>query len=144
MVITDSGDDGLKFFANTAQGTGSLMLRKLVGGTLKSFDPDFGSELIYYFTSGYTLNTDEILNDVAAKIYPNPNDGVFQLETEGFYGNITLRIVNALGEQVGTINRYADAIVSTTQIDLTDLPTGYYMMQVEDEKNSTTIPVMKN
>jgi hypothetical protein len=144
LVLTDSGEDGLSFFANTAQGSGNLILRKYVGGTLKSFDSDFGSELIYYFTSGYALEVDENVSSVSAKAYPNPNDGLFKLETDGFYGNMTIEVFNSLGEKVRTINRFADVIVSTTELDLMDLPTGYYMITVKDDANSRTIPLIKN
>ena len=144
LVLTDTGEDGLSFFANTAQGSGSLILRKVGGGTLKSFDADFGSELIYYFTSGFTVGTEELEQEVVAKIFPNPNNGLFQLETDGFIGNITLEVFNSLGEKVKVIQRYADAIISKTEVDLMDLPTGYYMMTVKDDLSSKTIQVVKN
>jgi hypothetical protein len=142
VVLTDSGEDGLNFFASS-QGAGSLMLRKVGAGLHKVFDPDFGSELIYYFTSGYTLSTDELTGDVSANIYPNPNTGSFSLETDGFMGELTLEIYNTIGELITSDTRYLEEVVSTCQFEWNDLPAGHYMVKLSDGNNTRIVQMVK-
>lgn len=142
LQMTDSGEDGLSFFANTAQGSGNLYLRKFGGGTHIAFDSDFGSELIYYFTSGYTLGTEELGEEIDAKIYPNPNNGLFTLETDGMVGEVTLTIYNNVGAQVSHIPFNAFDLVNKESIDLSTLAKGTYTVRLAYKDYVKVIPVV--
>lgn len=74
--------DGLGWWANTQDGTGSIQLRNGYSGTLfKSFPVDFGTELRFDFTVGYYLNSDEITQgDGKLHAYPNPTSEGFAIE----------------------------------------------------------------
>jgi hypothetical protein len=142
LVLTDTGHDGLTFFANTAQGSGNLYIRKMGGGTLQSFDSDFGSEIIYYFTSGYTVGTEEVGEEMDAKIYPNPNEGLFTLETDGILGAVDLRVFNNLGAQVKQIKYNAFDLVNRENIDLSMLAKGTYTVRVSYKDYIKVVPVI--
>ncbi len=142
LHVTDSGHDGLSFFANTAQGSGSVYIRKMGGGTHKVFDSDFGSELIYYFTSGYTVGTEDLGEEFDAIIYPNPNDGWFTLETDGMLGSVDMTVYNNLGAQVKNISYNAFDLVNKERVDLSMLAKGTYAVRVSYRDYVKVVPVI--
>jgi len=78
MRMTDTGEDGLSFWANPDQGSGYFRIRNAeTGAVIKSFGTDFGEEIYWQFTVGYFLNTDEIpqVKIPTLDVYPNPSDG---------------------------------------------------------------------
>ncbi len=143
LVMTDLGEDGLSFFANPNQGSGSLRIRKMGGGTHKIFNPNFGSEIIYYFTSGYTVNTEELGEEIDAKLYPNPNDGLFTVETEGILGPIELEVYNNLGAQIKKVNYTTADIAHQQQLDLSNLPRGSYTLRIVHQQYAKVLPLIK-
>lgn len=52
--VSDSGEDGLSFFANS-DGTGSLRFLNVGGGAMAAFESDFGSGIVHGFTTGLPL-----------------------------------------------------------------------------------------
>jgi uncharacterized repeat protein (TIGR01451 family) len=65
-------------------------------------------------------------------LYPNPNDGHFQLETELVApGHLKLRIFNLLGKQITEMDQGSVQGTFQKQIDLGDLPTGNYLLQFD-------------
>ena len=69
------------------------------------------------------------------RYYPNPNDGIFYVETQDFASLQQYRIMNIMGQTLmtGMINS------EKQQIDLTSLPSGMYFLQV----NGTTRKIVK-
>jgi hypothetical protein len=103
--MLDTGGDGLSWWANSAQGSGSMRFKRLTGLILKVFPVDFGSEFIFNFTTGAAYATDlseksSIENDIM--IYPNPASDYFILDV--YLGNskesISLDVLDALGKSV--------------------------------------------
>jgi hypothetical protein len=81
MILTDTGGNGLSWWADTAQGTGYLRFRNYAGISVKSFEADFGEEIIYYFTTSYSVglkNISEESRDI--QVYPNPAHGLIIIE----------------------------------------------------------------
>jgi hypothetical protein len=73
LILTDTGGNGLSWWADTAQGTGYMRFRNYAGSSVKSFEADFGEELVYYFTTSYSVGLnaqDESNADI--QVYPNP------------------------------------------------------------------------
>lgn len=69
-------------------------------------------------------------------IYPNPNNGVFQLKTTNYKlgNNTTVEIYNMLGEKVYS-NRY-QPIADDYELSLSSQPNGVYLYRVIDQTGS--------
>lgn len=145
LELVDHDDDGISFwYSATAEGetAGFLRLRKVGGGTIEAFDPDFGSYMQYTFSVGYALSIDE---EEAANynlsVYPNPSNGQFNLTLDNFTGNdISIEVYNELGAVV-----YNEAVTDMgtdgymeRQLDLSDLSEGMYFIKVISDNQSAT------
>jgi len=81
--LTDAGEDGLSFWANTSQGSGNLRFRNSFNTSLiKNFGTDFGGQIYQQFTVGLTSSVDENISNSSPgmNVYPNPNDGAFYID----------------------------------------------------------------
>jgi len=98
--------DGLGWWANTSDGTGSLQLRNGISGTVfKSFPVDFGTELRFDFTVGYFLNQDQPkVESSQLKAYPNPASEGFAVEIPERFAKIAktgqIEIRNTTGQVI--------------------------------------------
>lgn len=83
--LTDTGEDGLSFWANTAQGNGFVRFRNAsTGAMVKTFNADCGGKIYLQFTVGLTSETDEIVmtDKTIFNVYPNPTDGQIYIDME--------------------------------------------------------------
>ncbi|MCB9191987.1 MAG: T9SS type A sorting domain-containing protein [Flavobacteriales bacterium] len=71
------------------------------------------------------------LPDWDARIYPNPNDGVFNIMITGSSAQLNVIVFNVIGEKVFEMKMLAD---HGAKIDLTSLDKGLYVVQIVDEK----------
>ncbi len=71
-----------------------------------------------------------------AKIYPNPNNGIFNVMITGTNAPLDVRVYNVLGEKV-----YEMAILGDhgAKIDLSGLQKGLYVVQIINEKSSEVV-----
>jgi hypothetical protein len=124
LYIEDAGGDGLSWWANTAQGSGSVSMRNIgVTGSkpplyVDVIEPDFGNFIIQNFSIGYEMTTgnpnydetlwtppsvvgiNKITNNAEAKsfsVYPNPAIGYMNIESVDFSGRAYIRVFNQLG-----------------------------------------------
>lgn len=66
----------------------------------------------------------------AAKLYPNPTQGIITIELESINEPISIRVINALGEII-----YIEEIKTTsTLLNLSSLEKGVYVIQLHSEK----------
>ena len=80
LELTDSGEDGLSFWANPNQGNGYLYLKRK-NIRLKTINPDFGKFVRYQFLVGGISKVDnQIISDDVFDIYPNPVSGHARLK----------------------------------------------------------------
>ncbi|MBS1657958.1 MAG: T9SS type A sorting domain-containing protein [Bacteroidetes bacterium] len=78
LRVTDTGEDGLSFWANPYQGSGYFRIRNADNGNMvKNFGSDFGGEIYSQFTVGYYVHAEELPQVTAPDltVYPNPTDG---------------------------------------------------------------------
>jgi len=149
VEITDSDHDGISFwYANQTEGEGSgfLRLRKVSGGTLHTFDPDFGRYANHSFTVGFALENEETEVDYGMEVFPNPSEGIFNVTLDNFKGDqIAFRIYDEAGalafEKFVNDNNVAGFVQQ--QLDLAHLADGIYMIQVMSDEQIVTKRIVK-
>lgn len=138
FVLSDDGKDGFSWWANSAAGNGILTFNKVdvPNGSYKNFSGDFGTELRWPFILDGTQSIKDLENNATVNIIPNPNNGLFYLDFEGWQNvyanvdifNITGSIVRSIKHNVGE----GDAI------NIQDLAKGIYIVKIASEKNIVT------
>jgi hypothetical protein len=128
--VTDSGEDGLTFWANTSQGTGYARFNSMTGGILKSFGAEFGGEIYQQFTVGLTNNTQEYIfeKNQVLRAYPNPTNSLLYVTLDlPKRSNGMLSIIDIMGNEVyhETIN---NKIADSFEIDMSQLSAGVYQV----------------
>lgn len=101
--LIDTGGDGLSFWANTAQGTGSARFRKSTGAIFRVFPTDFGSEYVLSFTTGGATVTgeNELKKQTELRLYPNPANDYFGLEMDlQKTDDVKVEVMDAVGKVV--------------------------------------------
>ena len=73
----------------------------------------------------------ELYNDSGMSIYPNPSNGIFNLDSKVDWKSSTIEIYNLLGQFIkkGSINVFDEV----KKLDLTDLPEGEYMLRIRTD-----------
>jgi hypothetical protein len=136
--ITDAGEDGLNYWANSAQGSGYLRFYSISPSTLlKNFGTDFGKSIHYAFTIGNITHVQETGTEVFAEAFPNPTNGKVNIVTKGFTGNIVLDYFDQTGKKVGSKSFNADENSELT-LDLSSLANGIYFYSISGEENFLT------
>ena len=72
-----------------------------------------------------------VLPDWEARIYPNPNNGVFNIMINGSSAMLDVFVFNVIGEKVFELKILGD---HGAKVDLSGLQEGLYVVQVMDEK----------
>ncbi|MEZ4771735.1 MAG: LamG-like jellyroll fold domain-containing protein [Bacteroidia bacterium] len=135
------GNDGISWWANN-DGIGYVRWHNATGSVLKTYNPDFGSDIYEQFTIGYIIGQTfegiqcdpgtAIANPEAAgeiSVYPNPSTGEFQLEVKlDKAEDLDIEILNTLGMQVFR-NRYRQVQEKTFTLN-PGLSAGVYMVSV--------------
>ncbi|MDA1009343.1 MAG: peptide-N-glycosidase F-related protein [Bacteroidetes bacterium] len=139
FVMEDTDEDGLDFWANS-DGGGMVRFREIGASWLKSFNADFGTNIIHQFTIGGSQSTNQESNN-GWKVFPNPTknniiiEGVSDTKSE-------IIILNSLGEEIiKLINRNSGFISET--IDLSKLENGIYFVKIRDDKSQIIKKVVK-
>lgn len=104
--LTDAEHNGLSWWAAPNQGSGYARIRRLGHpGLFKTFTPDFGSEISYWFTMGGPLSSGQMpaarLLDM--KVYPNPLTLGHEVQVEvalGNRGNVLIELTDLAGRTV--------------------------------------------
>jgi len=144
LVFHDDGEDGLNYWANPAQGAGSLSLRQTsrTGKVLHTFNPDFGKGVQYDFS---IVNSQLAVGATAPRIehfglYPNPASGVLNLDLEGMpAGMVTLEINDALGRTFRREQRFTDPLGTLrAEMELAQIPAGSYFLRIITRDGETT------
>lgn len=129
--LLDNGEDGLSWWANSAQGAGYLRFRSAtVNQILKSFGADFGGKIFQQFTVGLTSSTpDYILSDqLAMYVYPNPSNGMVNIDVNMTKrDNGVIEVYDVYGKKVYTHNYY-NLTAESIEVDFSGLPKGVYFV----------------
>jgi hypothetical protein len=98
------------------------------------FSPTSNAYWKVYTNSGTTA-INEVINNIVARLYPNPNNGFFTLEYTGTEPKVNITVTDILGNVVYT------SVVTENKIilDLTDRPTGMYFLHIAGQQEMNTI-----
>ena len=126
FLLEDDGGDGLSFWANDSAGDGSLKFTDLYkkNKVLKMFTPDFGSQILFNFTVGYTLQSRESKLNADIIYYPTPSEEVVYIEKP--LGEAAKIEITYKGNIVKTIETNTDELLIT--IDFKGMKKGGYLV----------------
>jgi hypothetical protein len=144
--LTDSGEDGLSWWANTAQGAGYVRFKKVSPNVnIKTFGADFGGKIYQQFTTGlmigiddYSLTTSNTLN-----VYPNPTNGHVFIDfnlTEKGSGKIEVHDV--LGKKVFN-SEFKNLSSESIEADFSELDNGIYIVTLIANNERITKKMVK-
>lgn len=132
--LIDVGDDGLSWWANTAQGTGYMRIRNgYTGAIIKTFNPDFGDNIYQQFTVNFTLPVPEIQQgEGILKVFPNPANDLITAEFSlPVYGQARLQLLNMLGQVLISQDIVASQVMEKSVMDVSTLSPGVYYVSLQ-------------
>jgi hypothetical protein len=134
LEVTDLGEDGLNFWANSAQGNGYFRFKSgFTGAVLKSWGTDFGGKIYYQFTVGLTSDVaDYIFTDHSIlNVYPNPSDGhVFIDMSFAEKKDGTVEIFDVLGKSIYH-HQFENLTAESLEADLSEMKPGMYFVTLK-------------
>ena len=145
LELEDTGNDGLSFWANSAQGTGSLrFVRTNIPFAIKVFEPDFGKSIHYAFSVGTTSYINEAEKENSFEVYPNPTNSQFNVELS-FSTQTDVQIVvhDALGRLIDSQNS-SNFKTGSFSFDLHAQSNGIYYCTVISESEKQTKKIVIN
>jgi len=140
FVVSDTDEDGLDFWANN-DGSGMVRFREIGATWLKSFNADFGTNIVHQFTVGSAQSTSSNTHPIKWEIFPNPTKD--KILIEGFSDEKTqIFVLNNLGERVIKTENIQAGFISKN-IDLSRLSKGIYFVEISNNKTTTIKKVVK-
>ena len=134
LRLTDSGEDGLTWWANTPGGSGYIQIKRASDNTvLKNFNSDFGSEIYLQFTVGYIVGINDFVSDNDIRIYPNPSTGLINFDLNfGNRQNATIEIFGITGNKIYS-EKTGNIFSKNITADLSAQPSGIYMVNIKTD-----------
>jgi hypothetical protein len=134
IILEDSDDDGIGFwYSNQTEGesTGNFRVKKVGGSNLEQFPADFGRYHRLDFSVGFTLDVDELTLDNSIKVYPNPNNGVFNVELDGKVSeNTTLEVFDLMGRKIYSEKMDVSNYFAESEVDISFAQKGSYFIKI--------------
>jgi hypothetical protein len=142
LIVEDDGEDGLQWWANTAQGAGFVRLKNPQGIIIKTFNNDFGKRFEYSFTTkAYSFaGIKENALSKTVHLYPNPAHESFELKMNST-DNVKVRITDMLGRDIELpVNTSKDKMIFDSSI----LKAGVYLVKITEGNESCTRKLVIN
>lgn len=135
ILLEDNDNDGISFWYSAQQQgetSGSFSVKLVGGPIIENFEKDFGNFNQYNFTVGFNLDVDELVDlDEDLKVYPNPNNGLFNIELIGNVDNYAdLEIYDIMGRKVHSEKMIANLTSANSTVNLENIPAGHYVIKV--------------
>ncbi len=89
-----------------------------------------------------TLSVDYFVNNEMFYVYPNPSNGIFNIQINKFLGKVNLKVTDLNGRVV-YVEKEA-SFDSSKEINLTHLQSGMYIINVEADQLSFSKKIIKN
>jgi hypothetical protein len=169
FYIEDNGGDGLSWWANSAQGTGSAQMRNVgVPNSqapiyVNTLEPDFGNFLVYNFSVGYDIVAGNPDYDETAwappgtigiakvemketkgsfSVYPNPAQNEVNIESVSMEGRSEIKVYSQTGSLV--YQGYLEMFPGFRQsVDMTNWSSGIYYVTVSNGYQMESQMLMK-
>jgi len=154
LKVTDSGKDGLSYWADPAAGSGYIKITRFVPQfglfiPVKEFGSEFGNFINYPFIVGPNKeNVDDnmttsacVLSDVnnsmptsfESSVFPNPNNGSFNVRLNFEKAqDVNCKVYNALGQLVCS-KSFSQISSESSEIVLENKAKGIYIVQFETD-----------
>lgn len=143
LEFTDSGNDGLSFWANPNQGTGYFQVRE-GNVTRESFVAEFGSIIHYDFYSAGSVGLEEGELARYFTVAPNPTHGLVKVEMNGQKDlEVRCEVINAMGQVLEVHNWSMTGQIQSESIDLSNHENGVYLLRMTINGQSTIERVVK-
>ncbi|MBL7964371.1 MAG: T9SS type A sorting domain-containing protein [Flavobacteriales bacterium] len=140
--LLDTGNDGLSYWADAGQGSGFFRLRNSTGSILKTFQAEFGRKHHWAFTIGDIVGVEEVMEHAGLSVWPNPGQGLYTLQTEGFAGRIHVLVMDVQGRVVQQRELELPGSGRFT-LDLNGLGDGIYLVRLTDDASQAMVRVVK-
>lgn len=144
--LRDAGEDGLSFWANTAQGSGYVRFKKVSPATttIKNFGSDFGGQVYQQFTVNSTTSINDFIfaKNNSLNVFPNPGDGHVYIQidlTEKENGK--LEITDIMGKKIYEYS-FRELSAESVEADLSAFPKGMYFVNLRTDKGLITKKLM--
>ena len=140
FVVNDTDEDGLDFWANN-DGGGMLRFRNIEASWLKSFNTDFGTNIIHQFTVGGAQKTTSVEQNSTWGIFPSPTKNTITIE--GVSDEKTqLTLQDNLGKII--LERTITNLGFTSEIiNLEQFENGIYFIKISNSKEEITKKAVK-
>ena len=132
LLVKDTGDDGLEFWANPRGGRGYARLQDVKGALLKQFESDFGSNIYYSFiVSDNREQWSPVNTETAIGLYPTRTSGKTTLDFfSGKEENVVVQIITDEGAQLVEEHQYKSLKEGNFTYDLSYRPAQRYYLKV--------------
>jgi hypothetical protein len=154
LNVQDTGDDGLYYWyweaTNQGVGSGSALFKRIVNDniqlTVKGFESEFGSSIIFDFILPLTNSNKDILSAQRFSAYPNPTSDLLTVELQGFESApLNLQLFATTGQLLLTKRlNHQGQVFYTEQLDVSQLPSGLYYLKVQTKDRVWTTDVVKH
>lgn len=142
LKVQDTGEDGLSFWANAAQGAGLVRIKNSAGTIIKSFSMDFGSGFEYSFSTipSDFVGVKEQYFTTGIKLYPNPAHDKFYVNGKNLEGS-TIKLIDLLGREL-TVPVNTDK--GELMFDVSSLKAGVYMVSISSGSQTAVKKIVIN
>jgi hypothetical protein len=132
LLVKDTGDDGLEFWANPRGGRGFARLQDVKGNLLKQFESDFGSSIYYSFiVTNDPEQWSEVNTETAIGLYPTRTNGKTTLDFfSGKEEDVLVQIITDEGAQLVEEHHYKKLKEGNFTYDLSYRPAQRYYLKV--------------
>lgn len=129
--LWDSGEDGLAWWANTAQGSGLMRFKSSTSAViLKNFGADCGGGIFYQFTVGLTNTIEDhpVAEQNNLNVYPNPSNGKVRMDFDlTNQQDGVIEVYDLLGNVVYAY-QFRNTGIGSVEADLSFLKNGMYVV----------------
>lgn len=130
FIANDDGCDGISWWANSAAGNGTLRFSSSTSPiSYKTFNGDFGCQIMERFTVGYVLAVKENTKAVNTfQTFPNPASATVNLLFDvSEYQDVRYTITDVSGKEVQT-GKFMDISSTIYPINTNELTSGMYFV----------------
>jgi len=138
--LTDTGEDGLQWWANSAQGSGYCRFKNLNNQILKVFGADFGGEIYMQFTVGLHTGVEDNIftQNTQINIYPNPamDEAYIDISLTSRQ-DAEMTLTDLFGHLISTFT-LKEISVESINLDVKNLSKGVYFINLKTKDECLT------